>query len=122
PHRPEDRHRSTSRPRRRQRRRARSGPRSLPCVPRAYPIVDGAWTPSGGASSSCVCCAPVKRIILAALLTTACGTSPTATPPSARSAQVAEGAQLYARYCALCHGDEGQGYAADNATRLSGDG
>ena len=31
-----------------------------------------------------------------------------------------EGADLYARYCALCHGAEGEGYAADNATRLNG--
>lgn len=55
---------------------------------------------------------------------TACGTSPSGTSPSARalSAEATEGAQLYARYCALCHGDEGQGYAADNATRLEGQG
>jgi len=31
-----------------------------------------------------------------------------------------EGAELYARYCALCHGTNGEGYAADNATRLNG--
>jgi len=31
----------------------------------------------------------------------------------------ARGRELYARYCALCHGDEGQGYAADNANALS---
>lgn len=31
---------------------------------------------------------------------------------------VAEGASLYARYCALCHGPEGKGYAADNAPSL----
>ncbi len=29
------------------------------------------------------------------------------------------GAGLYARYCALCHGDVGQGYAADNANALA---
>ncbi len=69
----------------------------------------------------------MKRILLAALLT-ACGTSTSGTSASgtptthALSAEVAEGAQLYARYCALCHGGEGQGYAADNATRLAGQG
>lgn len=36
------------------------------------------------------------------------------------SAQAREGAELYARYCALCHGARGEGYAADNATRLAG--
>lgn len=35
--------------------------------------------------------------------------------------QARQGGELYARYCALCHGDEGQGYAADNATRLRGE-
>ncbi|MCZ7679470.1 MAG: c-type cytochrome [Sandaracinaceae bacterium] len=30
-----------------------------------------------------------------------------------------EGAQLYARYCALCHGAEGEGYAADDAPSLA---
>ena len=29
------------------------------------------------------------------------------------------GRELYARYCALCHGPEGQGYAADNANALA---
>ena len=28
------------------------------------------------------------------------------------------GGEVYARYCALCHGDRGQGYAADNANSL----
>jgi cytochrome c oxidase cbb3-type subunit III len=31
---------------------------------------------------------------------------------------VGDGAGLYARYCALCHGPEGKGYAADNAPSL----
>ncbi len=31
---------------------------------------------------------------------------------------VADGAVLYGRYCALCHGPEGKGYAADNAPSL----
>ncbi|PRQ08931.1 c-type cytochrome [Enhygromyxa salina] len=31
----------------------------------------------------------------------------------------AQGAVLYEQYCGFCHGDEGQGYAADNANALS---
>jgi cytochrome c oxidase cbb3-type subunit 3/ubiquinol-cytochrome c reductase cytochrome c subunit len=31
---------------------------------------------------------------------------------------IADGAGLYARYCALCHGAEAKGYAADNAPSL----
>ncbi len=30
-----------------------------------------------------------------------------------------EGAELYERYCALCHGKQGEGYAADNANALA---
>jgi len=32
---------------------------------------------------------------------------------------VPDGARLYANTCALCHGDKGQGYVADNATALA---
>ncbi len=35
-----------------------------------------------------------------------------------RMERVGEG--LYRRYCALCHGRDGEGYAADNAPRLAG--
>lgn len=35
------------------------------------------------------------------------------------ASELREGAWLYDRYCALCHGNEGEGYAADNATRLN---
>lgn len=31
----------------------------------------------------------------------------------------AGGAELYDKYCALCHGDNGEGYAADNANALA---
>lgn len=48
-----------------------------------------------------------------------------ATAPSASAAGSAakepppiDGAALYAKYCALCHGKEGKGYAADNAPSL----
>jgi cytochrome c oxidase cbb3-type subunit 3 len=35
------------------------------------------------------------------------------------TAQASTGTQLYARYCALCHGENGEGYAADNANSLA---
>src|SRR5262245_6367709 len=38
--------------------------------------------------------------------------------PAADHPELANGEQLYATYCALCHGDRGQGYAADNAPAL----
>ena len=34
-------------------------------------------------------------------------------------ADLVAGAQLYRTYCGLCHGDEGEGYAADNANALA---
>jgi cytochrome c oxidase cbb3-type subunit III len=33
--------------------------------------------------------------------------------------RVQRGADAYAKYCALCHGDRGQGYVADNANALA---
>ncbi|MCB9593976.1 MAG: c-type cytochrome [Sandaracinaceae bacterium] len=59
------------------------------------------------------------RIAVLSLLLVACGGAPTeprTTPPEATG----EGGALYAQYCALCHGEAGEGYAADNATRLRG--
>ena len=35
------------------------------------------------------------------------------------ASNVVAGQRLYGRYCALCHGKEGIGYAADNATQLN---
>ncbi len=32
---------------------------------------------------------------------------------------LARGAQVYGRYCAMCHGDHGEGYLADNANALA---
>jgi mono/diheme cytochrome c family protein/rhodanese-related sulfurtransferase len=46
--------------------------------------------------------------------------SPLEPTPTSTSTANAEGAALYAQYCALCHGESGEGYAADNATRLRG--
>jgi len=50
-----------------------------------------------------------------------CGgsTSPS-DPPSGAEAQVAEeGEALYRKYCALCHGEQLEGYAADHANALA---
>ncbi len=39
-------------------------------------------------------------------------------PPLPPPTSSVDGAVLYGKYCALCHGAEGQGYAADNAPSL----
>jgi cytochrome c oxidase cbb3-type subunit 3/ubiquinol-cytochrome c reductase cytochrome c subunit len=39
-------------------------------------------------------------------------------PACGRTAQQKEGAALYAKMCAVCHGAEGEGYKADQASRL----
>ena len=39
-------------------------------------------------------------------------------PPLPPPIDLVDGRQLYARFCALCHGPEGKGYAADNAPSL----
>ena len=51
----------------------------------------------------------------AALLLALAGCSARATAP----AKVAEGARLWAQYCALCHGAHAEGYVADNAPALA---
>ncbi len=44
----------------------------------------------------------------------------TRTPPNdANDADLVAGARLYRTYCGLCHGDEGEGYTADNASALA---
>ncbi|MCS6902026.1 MAG: c-type cytochrome [Myxococcales bacterium] len=48
-----------------------------------------------------------------------CGLLACSPPPEATSSASQEGAALYQRYCALCHGADGQGYAADNANALA---
>lgn len=60
--------------------------------------------------------------LLAALLLLGCGSAQTPDPDPTPLASNAEGAELYGQYCALCHGERGEGYAADNATRLNGPG
>ncbi len=43
---------------------------------------------------------------------------PSSTPADAGDPVVVAGAALYTKYCALCHGPAGAGYAADNAPSL----
>lgn len=67
----------------------------------------------------------MRRLTYLAALLAGCGSAtptPGGSPEAPPAAAATEGAQLYARYCALCHGAEGEGYAADNATRLRGQG
>lgn len=42
-----------------------------------------------------------------------------ARPSAGDSARIAEGARLYRTYCGICHGDDGEGYAADHANALA---
>lgn len=44
----------------------------------------------------------------------ACGEEPPAPDP-----RIAEGRALYAQYCSLCHGENGEGYRADGANALA---
>jgi cytochrome c oxidase cbb3-type subunit 3 len=52
---------------------------------------------------------------VAAGLVTPARTTP---PPHPGPTDLADGRQLYDRFCAMCHGAEGKGYAADNAPSL----
>jgi len=58
------------------------------------------------------------RVVLAtiAFVVSACSGSG---PSANRTPEIAEGARLYRTYCGLCHGDDGEGYAADHASALS---
>jgi cytochrome c oxidase cbb3-type subunit 3 len=49
---------------------------------------------------------------------TSAAPSSAAEPPAPAPAKPATGGELYARYCKLCHGPSGKGYAADNAPSL----
>lgn len=70
----------------------------------------------------------MRPLVLASLLLTiGCGSAdveaPAATETAAapRPEDVAAGRDLYAQYCALCHGEHGEGYVADNAPALNSD-
>lgn len=58
------------------------------------------------------------RLTALVLLTGALGCSG-ATPSRSDDPVVAEGGRLYRTYCGLCHGDRGEGYAADHAGALA---
>lgn len=51
-------------------------------------------------------------VVLAGLAVTGCG-------DGALEEDHSQGAAAYAKYCALCHGDKGQGYQADSANALT---
>ena len=52
------------------------------------------------------------------LVISACTSSVRAADESLDAAQMAEAAELYEQYCALCHGDDRAGYQADHAPSL----
>jgi mono/diheme cytochrome c family protein/rhodanese-related sulfurtransferase len=56
------------------------------------------------------------NLLLAAVLA-ACREAPVASPPS-EDQRIELGEALYVRYCKLCHGEDGAGYAADHAAQL----
>jgi cytochrome c oxidase cbb3-type subunit 3/ubiquinol-cytochrome c reductase cytochrome c subunit len=61
---------------------------------------------------------PLRWLLLGSIVTAAAIGG--ATPGCAGKESAAEsGAALYGRYCALCHGDHGEGYRADRATALA---
>jgi cytochrome c oxidase cbb3-type subunit 3/ubiquinol-cytochrome c reductase cytochrome c subunit len=57
------------------------------------------------------------RLLLVALLAVASGTLECGGPVT--TAKEARGAYVYARMCTVCHGADGQGYAADHAPSLT---
>lgn len=62
--------------------------------------------------------APALLLLAASSLAAACSDEPAAGEDPRR----AEGAALYATYCALCHGDQGQGYEAEAANAVTNQG
>lgn len=59
----------------------------------------------------------IAGVLGATLLVSQCSRQRAANLPE--TSELAEGARLYRTYCGLCHGDEGEGYAADNANALA---
>jgi cytochrome c oxidase cbb3-type subunit III len=55
----------------------------------------------------------VRAVVLAVVFAVGCSSSEDPDP------RIERGAAAYAKYCALCHGDRGQGYVADNANALA---
>lgn len=64
----------------------------------------------------------VARLASALALLAGCNGEPTTpgpVPQPSLQASIAQGKADYDRYCALCHGENGVGYAADNANALA---
>ncbi len=63
----------------------------------------------------------VALAVMAAGLLSGCPPvrSPATTKPKSLASRKIEGKALYDKYCKLCHGEDGIGYAADNANALS---
>lgn len=68
-----------------------------------------------------------RRVVALAVLFIGCGPADEEPPPpvprgdAPLASDVAAGGELYQRYCALCHGEHGEGYLADNAPAITGD-
>ena len=60
---------------------------------------------------------PLKNVCLLLLIASAWCCAEETNTPFPQNAQ--EGAIAYAKYCALCHGPNGEGYTADSATALN---
>lgn len=59
----------------------------------------------------------IGGVLGATLLVSQCSRQRSANLPE--TSELAEGARLYRTYCGLCHGDDGEGYAADDANALA---
>ena len=58
-------------------------------------------------------------VLLGGISCAGCDQPAPETPEPQEDPAIAQGAELYGEYCALCHGAEGEGYAADNANALN---
>lgn len=61
----------------------------------------------------------MTRARLLACVFAALGCASPSKPAPTADPKVEQGATVYARYCALCHGAKGEGYTADNANALT---
>ena len=74
------------------------------------------WFTSSALALSLTAC--TRKSPTEALPSAATAPPPKAASATAREERIHEGKALYDRYCKLCHGAEGKGYAADNAPSL----
>jgi len=61
----------------------------------------------------------IAIVLLGGISCAGCDQPAPETPEPQEDPAIAQGAELYGEYCALCHGAEGEGYAADNANALN---